>query len=214
MNDLSFLGDVSLFKDIPEDQLRDLLKQIISREEDYQKGETIFDQGSCIHEIGIIESGELIGSNYDLMGHANVIARMGRGDIFGESYAYLKNAALFISVAAVKASHVIFLDAERMKKANNSQLNANYISLIAKKNMALTRKMNCITPKSIRERLMAYLETERNIHHSNSFEINFNRQELADYLLVDRSSLSHELSLMQKEGLITFKKNHFKINRV
>lgn len=214
MNNLSFFMELPLFKNLSAAELNELLPRIISRQEDYQKGETVFDQGSSIHEIGIIESGELIGRNYDLMGHASVIARMGRGDIFGESYAYLTNSTLFVSVAAVKNSHVIFLDATAMKEVNNSILNTNYISIIAKKNVALTRKMNCVTPKSIRERLMAYLETERNIHQSNSFDIDFNRQELADYLLVDRSSLSHELSLMQKEGLITFKKNHFKINQV
>lgn len=75
----------------------------------------------------------------------------------------------------------------------------------------LTRKLNAITPKSIRDRLLSYLSDQQAIHGSDVFDIPFNRQELADYLLVDRSSLSHELSLMQQEGLIRFKKNHFVI---
>lgn len=212
--DLSFFQSFSLFKGIKEKELKNLLSQIVSREQDFLKGETIFDQGESIHEMGLIESGELIGCNYDLMGHSNVIARLSRGELFGESYAYLNDVPLFVSVSAIKDSHIIFLDANRIKEVSNDLLNKNLISIIAQKNMALTRKLNCITPKSIRERLNAYLETERNIHHSNTFDIAFNRQELADYLLVDRSSLSHELSLMAKEGLITFKKNHFHINQL
>ena len=82
---------------------------------------------------------------------------------------------------------------------------------MASKNLHLSRKMSHVTPKTIRERLLSYLSYEAVKHRSREFDIPFNRQQMADYLLVERSALSKELSKMQREGMLTYRKNHFRL---
>lgn len=209
--ELEFYRHMPLFQNMGAPEIREVIDNIKMTKKTYQKGETIFTQGQCINAFGVVLSGIIKGVNYDMMGHANVISRMSQGDIFGESYAYSMDVPMVVAIEVIKDCEVLFFDVASIKALNNKNLNANLITILSSKNIYLTRKLNAITPKSIRERILSYLTSQQDLHGSSSFDIPFNRQELADYLLVDRSSLSHELSLMQKEGLITFKKNHFTI---
>ncbi len=209
--EMEFYRNLPLFKEMGAPELRDVLAHLQVEKRHYLKGETIFHQGECIHQIGLVVEGIVKGVNYDLMGHANVIARMERGDFFGESYALIGHVPMVVSIEVLKECEIHFFDVQAILALNNEKLNRHLINILATKNIYLTRKLNAITPKSIRDRLLSYLSDQQAIHGSDVFDIPFNRQELADYLLVDRSSLSHELSLMQQEGLIRFKKNHFVI---
>ena len=89
---------------------------------------------------------------------------------------------------------------------------SNLIAVLAGKNIGLSRKINDITPKTIRERLISYLSSQAVKQESNYITIPFNRQQLADYLCVDRSAMSNELSKMRRDGLLTFDRNMFKLN--
>lgn len=199
-----------VFKGIEANELESLLGKISSREVYFQKGEQVFSQGDIIHEIGIVLEGELNGVGVDLVGHANIVAHLSAPDIFGEAYANMREPML-ISIEAQTPTHILFIDVDAMRKVNHAKLNENILMLIAMKNLQLSRKILMITPKSISERILAYLSTQAAIHHSDEFDIPFDRQQLADYLLVDRSALSHSLSVLKREGIIEYHKNHFKV---
>ena len=204
------LTKLPVFKGIEANELESLLGKISSREVYFQKGEQVFSQGDIIHEIGIVLEGELNGVGVDLVGHANIVAHLSAPDIFGEAYANMREPML-ISIEAQTPAHILFIDVNAMRKVNHAKLNENILMLIAMKNLQLSRKILMITPKSISERILAYLSTQAAIHHSDEFDIPFDRQQLADYLLVYRSALSHSLSVLKREGIIEYHKNHFKV---
>ena len=204
------LTKLPVFKGIEANELESLLGKISSREVYFQKGEQVFSQGDIIHEIGIVLEGELNGVGVALVGPANIVAHLSAPDIFGEAYANMREPML-ISIEAQTPAHILFIDVDAMRKVNHAKLNENILMLIAMKNLQLSRKILMITPKSISERILAYLSTQAAIHHSDEFDIPFDRQQLADYLLVDRSALSHSLSVLKREGIIEYHKNHFKV---
>ena len=120
-----------------------------------------------------------------------------------------------VYAVAAQRARILFLDVDGLLSSGaqgcglQAKVLASLLRLTAKKNIMLTRKINCITPKTIRARLLSYLSFQAAAHGSRSFSIPYNRQQLADYLSVDRSALSAELSKMGREGLIRFRKNQF-----
>ena len=206
---IELLTKLPVFKGIEAKELENLLERISSREAYFEKGEQVFSQGDTIHEIGVL-AGELNGVGVDLVGHANIGAHLSAPDIFGEAYANMREPML-ISIVAQTSAHILFIDVDMMRKVNHAKLNENILMLIAMKNLQLSRKILMITPKSISERILAYLSTQAALHHSDEFDIPFDRQQLADYLLVDRSALSHSLSVLKRDGIIDYHKNHFKV---
>lgn len=141
-----------------------------------------------------------------------------KGQLFGESYACMEKMPLMVSAVAAEKSQILFIDAFRVFKTCSSacefhqRLIVNLVSILAGKNLVLTRKIEHISKKTIRGKVLAYLSDEAGRQGGSGVELPFNRQELADYLCVDRSALSAELSRMQKEGLISYKKNHFNLH--
>lgn len=146
-----------------------------------------------------------------------IIGMLEPGSLFGETYACMGLSRIPVSVGAIEDCSVLLLDINRMLKiCNNScvfhqRLVANLLNIIATKNMQLNRKMSYITHKTIRGRLLAYLEDQAEKANSDTFEIPFNRNELADYLCVDRSAMSRELGRMKKEGLLDFNRRTFRL---
>ena len=207
---IELLTKLPVFKDIEARELEDLLKKIRSREAFFERGEQVFSQGDIIHEIGVVLAGELNGIGVDLVGHANIVAHLSAPDIFGEAYANMREPML-ISIVAQTPAHILFIDVDAMRKVNHAKLNENILMLIAMKNLQLSRKILMITPKSISERILSYLSPQAALWHSDEFDIPFDRQQLADYLLVDRSALSHSLSVLKRDGIIDYHKNHFKV---
>jgi CRP-like cAMP-binding protein len=208
MNIIGEMHHFDLFSSLEDHQIEEILSLLSGRIECYEKNEIVFNQGETVHEIGLVLEGELIGISYDLLGHSNIYAHIDTYDYFGESYALIHHD-LKLDVMAVTKTRVLFLDGNKIMDVHYPAFIKNLMHLLASKNVALSNKINTIAPKSMRERLMNYLYMQIKIHDNFVFDIPFNRQQLADYLLVDRSSLSHELSLMKQEGLLDFKKNHF-----
>jgi CRP-like cAMP-binding protein len=83
------------------------------------------------------------------------------------------------------------------------------VRLLSYKNLELMKKINHITKRSTREKLLSYLSAEAKKQGSKSFLIPFDRQQLADYLCVERSAMSSELSKMRSEGLLEYQKSFF-----
>lgn len=124
-----------------------------------------------------------------------------------------------VSVLASERCEILFLEIQRVFTVcspacgYHSRLIRNLLTIMARKNLMLTRKIDHMSQRTIREKVMAYLSCEAERWGNEAFEIPFNRQQLADYLAVDRSALSAELSRMQKDGLIEYGKNRFRIIR-
>lgn len=214
----SFLSNTALFRDIREDEAEDLLGCLDAREKHYRKGEIIYRAGDAISEIGLIVSGSVnIIVNF-YWGNSNIFGHASAGELFAEAYAAIPGKELLCDVVAAEESDILFVDMERLlttcKKgcAYHHQLIHNLLQISANKNLALFLRMMYTAPKSIRERVMLYLSAMAQETQSDHFTIPFSRQQLADYLGVDRSALSKELSRMQKDGLLSYCKNYFALN--
>lgn len=207
---VSFLLKTALFQGIAPQELETLLPRLRMHKEQFSKGAIIYHAGERIRELGIVVSGRIQIETYDLWGNRSVLDSIGPKTIFAETYACLPDEVMLVTVSASEDSEVYFLDAHAMIKAASTHpaLIQNLLTLTAQKNLNLSRRIFHTSAKTIRARLQSYLSFEATRQHSNDFYLPFNRQQLADYLSVDRSALSNELSKMQKEGYLRIHKNH------
>ena len=151
-------------------------------------------------------------------GSSNIFGHVEKGSIFAENYASIPGQELLCDVVAAEECEILFLNMRQLSStcskacSFHNRLIQNLLSISAKKNLGLSSRMMHIAPKGIRDRLLSYLSEQALKNGSSHFLIPFDRQQLADYLGVDRSALSNELSKMQKDGLITYRKNEFTLN--
>lgn len=214
---LAFLENTPLFRGISPKEV-DALKQCLSfTERKYKKQEIIYRSGEYIHSIGIVLSGQVCIEHNDIWGNNSILDRLGSGQIFAESYACSPNTPLLVNVVASTDVTVLFLDVNRIVQmchhacSYHARLIQNLLAISAQKNINLSRKIFHTSAKSIRGRILSYLSAQATAGGSTHFDIPFNRQQLADYLNVDRSALSNELSKMKREGILLYHKNHFTI---
>ena len=213
--DYKLISQSELFQGIDENEIKELLHCLGAVKRTYQKGEFIYSAGEPIPAMGMVLSGNVQIEQTDFWGDTTIFGNAGPGQIFGETYACLPKEPSMVDVIASKESEVLLLQAEKVlytcpsSCTFHNRLIHNLLSVLASKNLTLSRKITHISPKSIRERMMSYLSFQAICHGNREFDIPFNRQQLAGYLNVDRSALSHELSKMQQDGLISFKQNHF-----
>lgn len=215
---LLFLSDTPLFHGISQAEISHILSCLGTHEKTYQKNEIILRAGSTVQEIGLVQSGSInIVANF-YWGSSHIFGHIKKGDIFAENYAAIPGKELAADIVSAECSEILFLDLRKLLTVCqhgcdfHQRLIHNLIRISAQKNLALSSRMMHIAPRSIRDRLLSYLSEQASIHGNPQFSIPFDRQQLADYLGVDRSAMSNELSKMQKEGLITFKKNFFSLN--
>ena len=213
-----FLSNTGLFHGIREQEIGAMLGCLGSRERRYDKGDIIFRAGEAVTEIGLVLGGSInIVVNF-WWGNSNIFGHIGKGDIFAENYAAIPGKELLCDVVAAEDAEVLFLALGKLLTTCENgcpfhrRLIRNLLRVSAQKSLNLSTRMMHIAPKSIRERLLSYLSEQAMEHGAAHFSIPFSRQQLADYLGVDRSALSNELSKMQKDGLIEYKKNEFTLN--
>ena len=177
---------------------------------------TVFHEGDLVHEIGIVLEGSVLIENNDLWGNKSILSRVEKGQVFAESYAF-HEVPLMVDAIADEDSLILFLDVQRLMEEQNAQATwyckmlKNLLLISTKKNRNLSNRIFCTTSKTVRGRLAAFFSEQATKAGSNTFDIPFNRQQMADYLNLDRSALSKELGKMREEGLLTFHKNHFSI---
>lgn len=213
-----FLTHTPLFHGIREDEIGTLLPCLSAREAHYRKDETILRVGDIVTEIGLVESGSVnIVVNF-YWGGSNIFGHVDAGQLFAETYAAIPGRELLVDVVAAEDCKVLFLNMDKLLTtcqsgcAFHNRVIHNLLRITAGKNLSLSTRMMHTAPKGIRDRLLSYL-SEQAVENGNShFAIPFSRQQLADYLGVDRSAMSSELSKMQKDGLITYRKNEFTLN--
>jgi cAMP-binding proteins - catabolite gene activator and regulatory subunit of cAMP-dependent protein kinases len=213
-----FLANTPLFHGIKEDEIKEMLSCLNAREHSYRKDEVIFRAGSSVGEIGLILSGSVnIVVNF-YWGSSHIFGHIGKGHVFAENYAAIPGKELICDIVSCEETEVLFLNMRNMLTtcqrgcAFHTRIIQNMLKISAQKNLNLSTRMMHTASKSLRERLLSYLSEQALEHGSTHFTIPFDRQQLADYLAVDRSAMSNELSKMQKDGLITYHRNEFTLN--
>lgn len=214
---LDILKTVKLFKGIKESDLMLLLGCLSGKLQHYEKNEIVFMSGESINSFGIVLAGQVQIVQEDFYGNRSILANIGVSNLFGESFACAGIKNLPVSVIATAESDLLFIDCQRLATpcvnscAFHSQLIQNMLHITAMKNISLMQKIEFVTKRTTREKLLAYLSSEAQKAGSSCFSIPFNRQELADYLSVDRSAMSAELGKLRDEGILKFHKNHFEL---
>ncbi|MEA4895554.1 MAG: Crp/Fnr family transcriptional regulator [Oscillospiraceae bacterium] len=214
---LDVLKTVRLFKGIEESDLLPLLSCLCAKVVYYEKGRTVFSCGESIEKFGIVLSGQVQVVQDDYYGNRSILAKVDAGNLFGESFACAETKTLPVSVIATTESELLFIDCRRLAvpcaKACgfHSRLIQNMLGIVSIKNIALTQKIEFTSKRTTREKLLAYLSAEAKKAGSGRFCIPFNRQELSDYLSVERSAMSAELSKLRDDGVLRFHKNQFEL---
>lgn len=202
------LTQTSLFSGISQADLSALLSCLAAVERRYSKGAVILAEGEPTQWMGLVLEGRAIISCADVWGKSSILGFAEPGAVFGEAYACVPGEALLISVCAAEEARVLFLNVGKLLTVCgnacpfHARLIRNLLSISAGKNLQLSRRIFHTTPKSIRGRLQSYFSECAKKSGSLTFKLPFNRQQLADYLGVDRSAMSSELSKMQRDGLI------------
>ncbi len=215
--DEGFLSGTPLFKDMDRKDVQDMLACLGSYTKTYEKGAFIFREGERTQSMGMVLSGSVHIETEDFWGNRSIISDIGPGELFGEAYACLKDEPLMVNVQAVSRTKVLFLEMGKVIRICprscpcHSRLIDHLLMIMARKNLLLSHRILHTMPKTIRERLLAYLSYLSVRQEGNWVTTPFNRQQMADYLNVDRSALSAEIGRMQKEGLIEVEKNRFRI---
>lgn len=213
--DDNLLTRTAIFQNISNNEVKSMLECLRAVTRQYQKGETIYRIGDVISDMGLVLSGSIHIEQNDVWGNRRILEYIGSGQVFAETYACIPNEPLMVNAIAAKDTEVLFLNAEKLLTtcpstcSFHTRVIRNLLSISAQKNLSLTRKIFHTSPKSIREKLLSYLSFQAIRQGTYQFDIPFNRQQLADYLGVDRSALSNELSKMQRDGLLRFHKNRF-----
>ncbi|HIZ22349.1 MAG TPA: Crp/Fnr family transcriptional regulator [Candidatus Blautia faecigallinarum] len=209
------LSNTQLFRGLKETEITALLDCLNAVKRSYKRGEVILSEGSITENIGVVLSGMAMISCSDIWGNSSVLGNVAPGSVFAEAYACVPGQPMLVTVSAAEDTSVLFMNVGRvLTTCTNScvfhtRLIQNLLTVCAHKSIQLSQRIHHTSSKSIRGRLMSYFSECAKRFGSNSFLIPYNRQQLADYLNVDRSTMCNELSKMQKDGMIEYNKNQF-----
>ncbi len=205
-----------LFKGLSEEEIKVALHNIDARVISFQKGETVFAEGEKVTEAGIVLSGEVQIRKEDYRGNTNIIASLPQGQVFGEALCSTDTEIIPLGIYASEPSVVMLFKLKNILNTDtvdavSFQLLKNILAIIAEKALSLRSKINIISRRTTREKLMAYLLSEARKAGKREFIIPFDRQGLADFLGVERSAMSAEISKLCNDGIIYSNKSYFKI---
>ena len=209
--DYAKIMNYRLFKDMTEEEIEKAINNLNGKINKYLKNEYVLLSGDKADNIGIILDGSVRIENNDIWGNRTIIGHAGVGEIFAKSYA-LGNEKLLVDVVCNENSQILFLNVKALRTLSDIwaiKLIKNLLLILSIKNFNLSNRSFYISYKKVRNRVLAYLNNYSLKVGSKDFLIPFNREELADYLNLDRTALSKELSDMKKDGLIDYRKNHF-----
>ena len=211
------LANTLLFRGMEPSDIDEMLGCLLAKERTYKKGEIIFPEGSPTEQLGVVLTGRVVIELGDVWGNNSMLSSIGPGGVFAEAYACVPGEPLMVNVTAAEDTEALLLNIKRVLEPCSKvcpyhvRLVRNLLALCAGKNLQLSRRVLHTGPKSIRKRLLSFFSECIKRTGSYSFDIPYNRQQLADYLSVERSALSNELSIMQRDGLIRYEKNHFDV---
>lgn len=211
------LKRTKLFSGVGDEDISAMLSCLGARLNRYKKGEYVLRQGEHLSDILVLAKGSLHIQRDDYWGNRSILGNISEGEIFGEAYIAPESGALLNDVIAIEDSSVFFFDVRRVITTCSSACRfhtivvQNLFFAVSDKNRGLVQKLDYMSRRTTREKLISYLSEEAKKQNSAEFTIPFNRQQLADYLAVDRSAMSNELGKMRDEGLLEFQKNRFRL---
>ena len=215
MEEAEFLSTTKLFEGATPEEVDSMLGCLGAYVKSFRTNECIHRAGNAIATVGIVVSGCVHAENVDVWGNVSIVGEFGPGDMFGEAYAATPGELLEIDFIATRDCRVAFLMVEKVFLTcpracpHHSRTCRNLARSLAQSNLSLSRHIMHTAPHKMRDKVMAYLSYESEKAKSKEFDIPFNRQQLANYLGVDRSALSAELSRMQSDGLLKTDRRHF-----
>ena len=212
---IEILKRTQLFSGVSDTEISAMLNCLQAKLLTFQKGDYVFREGERIDNITVLVKGKLLVQHDDFWGNRNIVNVIRVGEMFGEAYVAPESGSLLNDVIAEEDSAVIFFDVRRILTVCStacrfhSMVIQNLFFAISEKNRKLVQKIGHMSKRSTRAKLLSYLSEEAKRQNSSHFTIPFTRQQLADFLCVDRSAMSNELCKMRDEGLLQFAKNKF-----
>lgn len=212
---IQILKHSQLFSGVSDMEITAMLNCLQAKLLTFQKGDYIFKEGERIDNITVLVKGKLLIQHNDFWGNRNIINIIRVGEMFGESYVAPESENLQNDVIAEEDSAVIIFDIHRILTVCSTACRFHSIVIqnlffaISEKNRKLVQKISHMSKRSTRAKLLSYLSEEAKRQNNSHFTIPFTRQQLADFLCVDRSAMSNELCKMRDEGLLQFDKNQF-----
>ena len=204
-----------LFSGISREELAAMLTCLGARTESFSKGVRLLRAGDTAEEVGLVLAGSVLVVQEDIWGNRSILSKIGPGQTFAEVFACAPGAVLNVSVEAESAMTVMFLRIRRVLSvcpsacSHHSRIIRNLLGELAEKHLRLNEKLTHMGQRTTRAKLMSYFSAEAQRRGNYEFDIPFSRQQLADYLGVERSGLSLERGKMRDEGLLDFHKSHF-----
>lgn len=214
---IEFLKTVMIFRGMDKDEVADSLKFFQANEQNFKKGATILHAGDVTDKLGLVVEGSVTIESDDVWGNRTILSKVEMGQFFAETYSLLPGEPLLVNVVANENCHILFLRIGSLERLQNNmdrwmiKFVSNLLIVSTHKNLMLSSRSFHTAPKTIRGRVMTYLNSVSMQKHTREFNIPFDRQQLADYLNLDRTALSKELGKMKRDGLIDYYKNSFKI---
>lgn len=209
-----------LFSGVGEEELPAMLNCLGAAVRSYCKGEYVFRTGEYVDSITILVEGKLLIQKDDYWGNRSILNVIEPGELFGEAYAAPDSGALRNDVLAVEDSTVVSFEVRRVLTVCPSACKFHALTVqnlffaISEKNRKLISKIEINSRRTTREKLLSYLSEEARRQSASTFEIPFNRQQLADFLSVDRSAMSNELCKLRDDGLISFERSRFTLHEM
>ena len=214
--DYDFLSKTALFAGCSEKEIEHMLICLKHSVKKYDKGEYIYHVGQVITDVCLVISGSVQIESVDVVGNKSILGIVETGDIFAESYACIPNQPILVDVKVCENAKILFISVPTLFSESHScghgaKLIQNLLRVSSRKNLNLSMRIFHSASKTIRGRLVSYFSEQVSIQGSNHIKIPLDRQQLADYLGVERTALSKELGKMRDDGMLTFHKNEFHI---
>ena len=212
---LSVIRSSQLFSGVSEEEVIAMLSCLKAERKDFPKDAFLLRAGDTAESIGLVLSGSVLVIQEDIWGNRNILSKAGLGQTFAAAYACAIGSRLNVSVIAETPVTVMFLNVKRILNvcpsacSHHSRIIRNLLGELAEKNLRFNEKLTHMGQRTTRSKIMSYLSAEAQRLGKYEFDVPFSRQQLADYLGVERSGLSLELGKMRSEGLLDFRKSHF-----
>lgn len=212
---LHIIRSAPLFSGVSDTELTAMLACLKAEEKSFPKEAFVLQAGDTAASIGLVLLGTVLVIQEDIWGNRNILSKAGPGQTFAAAYACAPGSRLNVSVVADTPITVLFLNVERILTvcpsacSCHSHMIRNLLGELAVKNLQFSEKLTHVGQRSTRSKIMSYLSAEAQRLGTYELDIPFSRQQLADYLCVERSGLSLELGKMKKDGLLDYHKSHF-----
>ena len=214
--DIAKLQKNMIFKGMADPEILSALSELRAFEKQYKKGSIFLHAGDTTKKMGLVLEGSVTIERNDMWGNRTILSHVGAGQYFAETYALLPDEVMLVDVRANEDCRIFFIYIGYLFESRTSatwkeKILKNLLLISSHKNLTLSGRSFHTSPKSCRGRLLAYLNTVSQQKHSLEFDIPFDRQQLADYLNLERTNMSKELSRMRDEGIIECRKSHFRL---